>query len=153
MDSCGRTWHRQDFQETSGKSIWTCLGDLCCLDVWWTVQTNSFLQNCSFQLWKQRAILMNPAERLHSSMPLRWKSSSCEIRCATERLMESWNLSATNTMNKNNYWQLLTTIQPSVSTLLPSKFGPILLWHTTFLELINLAFAGNFISTFKNCCT
>lgn len=30
----------------SGKSIWTCLGDLCYLDVWWTVQTNSFLQNC-----------------------------------------------------------------------------------------------------------
>ena len=33
-----------------------------------------------FPVVKTEAILMNPAERLHSSMPLRWKSSSCEIR-------------------------------------------------------------------------
>lgn len=91
----------------SGKSIWTCLGDLCYLDVWWTVQTNSFLQNCVSHCedggnpdepcWKTAFFDASQMEIFFL------RNSLWARRChATERrLMEVRILSATN----DNYWQ------------------------------------------------
>lgn len=116
MDSCGRTWHRQDFQETSEWKInlnlpgWSMLSG-CMMNC-----SNEFIfAKLCFPLWRRRQSWWTLLK-------------DCILRCLSDGNLLPAKFALGTTLPRNrekvdgssdtfsHKRQLLTTIQPSVST-------------------------------------